>query len=183
MSFLLFFAASSRLRKRRRRLRRTIAGSVFKAADRLRTLQPIRDREKPNLNSFSKPATTISSARRAWSSVLTASCSPPALIAATRSSSGKLRPIANENYTILLVNAPAIKDKNGSLTRPTTDSTLQHFIEIALVHGSCLVISNNPYIKRQTAVAQRILPQQHFPVEGAGPAINEKSFDYSHRNR
>ena len=41
-------------------LRQTIAASGFKAADKLRILPAIKDREKPNLNWFFKPATTTS---------------------------------------------------------------------------------------------------------------------------
>lgn len=76
------------------------------------------------------------------------------------------------NQKIVLVNAPMIQKPDGTFTRPTTESTLVHFAETAPHDGSCLVISNNPYIVRQTKVAQRILDQSRFPAQGAGPALN-----------
>lgn len=75
---------------------------------------------------------------------------------------------------IQLIDAPMKTDANGNLVRPNTDDTIRYFAETA-TPGSCLVISNNPYIKRQTLVAQRILDQSKFPTEGAGPAANLNS--------
>jgi len=72
----------------------------------------------------------------------------------------------------LLVNAPMIQKPDGTVTRPTTDTTLQYFAEIAPHDGSCLVISNNPYAVRQAKVTQRILDQSRFPTESAGQALN-----------
>lgn len=73
----------------------------------------------------------------------------------------------------ILVDAPMITKADGTQTRPTTDSTLVHFAQTAPHDGSCLVISNNPYVVRQTLVAQRILDQQRFPTQGAGKAASE----------
>lgn len=74
---------------------------------------------------------------------------------------------------IILVNAPMIQKEDGTVTRPTTDSTLAHFAQIAPEDGSCLVISGNPYNVRQTKVAQRVLDQSRFPTEGAGGSMPE----------
>lgn len=76
-----------------------------------------------------------------------------------------------KNQQIIPVNEPMIQKSDGTLTCPTTDSTLIYFAQTAPKAGSCLVISNNPYIPRQTKVAQRILNQVNFPTEGAGPAF------------
>lgn len=73
---------------------------------------------------------------------------------------------------MILVNAPMIQKADGTLTRPTTDSTLVHFAQEAPEEGSCLVISGNPYNVRQTKVAQRILDQTRFPTQGAGDAMS-----------
>lgn len=73
---------------------------------------------------------------------------------------------------ILLVNAPMTQKPDGTFTRPTFEGTLTHFSEIAPQDGSCLVVSNNPYIVRPTKMAQRILDKSRFPTEGAGPALN-----------
>lgn len=72
---------------------------------------------------------------------------------------------------VQLINAPMKTDISGKLVRPNTDDTIRYFAETASP-GSCLVVSNNPYVKRQTLVAQRILDQSKFPTEGAGPAAN-----------
>jgi hypothetical protein len=78
---------------------------------------------------------------------------------------------------LLVVNAPMIQKEDGTFTRPTTDSTLVHFSEIAPHTGSCLMISNNPYVVRQTKVTQRILDQSRFPTQGAGKAVQQDSDD------
>jgi hypothetical protein len=78
---------------------------------------------------------------------------------------------------VLPVNTPMIHNNDGTITRPTTETTLQLFAATAPKPGSCLVISNNPYIIRQTKVAQRILNQMKFAIEGAGPAFNASTLD------
>lgn len=88
----------------------------------------------------------------------------------------KQEPFLKEKH-LLVVNAPMIKNLDGSVTRPTTDSTLVHFSTIAPKDGSCLVISNSPYTIRQTKVAQRILDQSRFPIDGAGSSLQKSSFD------
>lgn len=75
---------------------------------------------------------------------------------------------------VLLVDAPMIKHDDGTLTRPTTDSTIVHFAKIAPCDGSCLVISNNPYVLRQTRVTQRILDQHRFPTQGSGKEAGDE---------
>jgi hypothetical protein len=81
------------------------------------------------------------------------------------------------NQKIILVNAPMIQKADGTFTRPTTDSTLVHFSQIAPQDGSCLVISNNPYNVRQTKVTERVLDQSRFPTQGAGRALEEGVVD------
>lgn len=71
----------------------------------------------------------------------------------------------------MLVDAPTVS-ANGTLRRPTTDDTLRYFLRAAQTKSNCLVISNNPYVIRQTKVTQRILPQDAFPTEGAGASTN-----------
>lgn len=82
-----------------------------------------------------------------------------------------------KNDPVLLVNAPMIKKEDGTLTRPTTDSTIVYFEKTAPADGSCLVISNNPYVVRQTKVTQRLLDQVRFPTDGAGKKVNEETLD------
>lgn len=68
---------------------------------------------------------------------------------------------------VLLINSP-MKEINGKLIRPNTDDTLYDFFGCAPQGGTGLVISHNPYIPRQTKVAQRILSKPRFVIEGAG---------------
>lgn len=78
-----------------------------------------------------------------------------------------------KQHMVLSINAPMVP---GSV-RPTTDSTLKLFALQAPSHGSCLVVSENPFILRQTKTAQRLLDQSCFPTEGAGGSIKEKDKD------
>lgn len=82
-----------------------------------------------------------------------------------------------KNNKILLVNAPMIQNDDCTFTRPTTDSTIVYFAQTTPEPGSCLVISHNPYVLRQTKVAQRILDQVRFPTEGAGKKIEQETID------
>lgn len=77
----------------------------------------------------------------------------------------------------ILINTPRIQRQDGTSTRPTTHSTLAHFATIAPHVGSCLLISNTPYIIRQTKIAQHILDQNRFPVEGIGKKMNDDEED------
>ncbi len=81
-----------------------------------------------------------------------------------------------DNKMILVV-APMVQKADGTLARPNTDDTLVYFAQTAPQDGSFLVISNNPYILRQTKVAQRILDQKRFPVEGIGKKADEQEID------
>ncbi len=78
---------------------------------------------------------------------------------------------------VLFVNAPMIKKSDGTLVRPTSDSVLTAFSQIAPHAGSCLIISENPYLVRQTKVAQRILDQSRFPTQAAGQEDKESTDD------
>lgn len=82
-----------------------------------------------------------------------------------------------EGHKVRLINAPMIKKPDGTWSRPTTDTTLICFAQLVSLSGSCLVISENPFIIRQTKVAQRILDQSKFPTEGSGAAIASNAID------
>lgn len=85
-------------------------------------------------------------------------------------------PLLN-NDNVILVSAPMTKHSDGTFTRPNTDDTIVCFKKTAPADGSCLVISNNPYVLRQTKVVQRILDQSRFPTEGAGKKVNQETID------
>lgn len=82
-----------------------------------------------------------------------------------------------KNDAVIMVNVPMIQHNDGSITRPNTDDTVNLFARIAPENGSCLVISNAPYVVRQTKVVQRILDQKRFPTEGAGKKANEETIN------
>ncbi|MBY0109935.1 MAG: hypothetical protein K2X90_02375 [Candidatus Babeliaceae bacterium] len=82
-----------------------------------------------------------------------------------------------KNNKMIIVDAPLVKKPDGTITRPTTDQTLVNFTKIAPQEGSFLVVSNNPYILRQTKVAERILDKKRFPVEGVGAPADMQNID------
>lgn len=73
---------------------------------------------------------------------------------------------------VVLINAPMKITKNGALARPTTGDTVIEWMKLNPVVGSCLVISNQPYVGYQDSVAKTLLPHD-FTVETVG----EKSHD------
>ncbi len=82
-----------------------------------------------------------------------------------------------KNSKMILVNAPMVQKADGTLVRPNTDDTLIYFAQIAPEDGSFLALSNAPYTLRQTKVAQRILDQKRFPVDGAGEKADAQEID------
>lgn len=82
-----------------------------------------------------------------------------------------------KDHPVIIIDAPMIQKADGTLARPTTDTTLEYFAQTAPKKGSCLVISNNPYVVRQTKVAQRIVGKNGFTIEGAGRANKEDALD------
>lgn len=83
----------------------------------------------------------------------------------------KSHPLLKEKQ-ILLIDAPLTKKPNGTMAQPNTEDTLVLFTQKAPKKGTCLVISHNPYIVRQTMIAQRILNPLEFTVHGAGVEYN-----------
>lgn len=77
-----------------------------------------------------------------------------------------------KDRNFIVVNAPMVKKDDGFIVRPNTDDTIVYFTKLAPKDGNCLVISNNPYIVRQTKVTERLLDQSLFPVDGAGSMIS-----------
>ena len=82
------------------------------------TLKRDSKRERPNRSWSCKPATTISSARRGWSSVPTVACSRPEPFAAARSNFGTpppgascaISPVANRARWVCLPLLPSVRD-------------------------------------------------------------------------
>lgn len=76
----------------------------------------------------------------------------------------------------ILINSQMIQKEDGSLSRPTTDTTFVDFIHAAPQNGSCLVISNSPFTVRQRKVAERILDATRFPVDAAGASVDVEKY-------
>ncbi len=78
----------------------------------------------------------------------------------------------------VIINAPLIQTADGSYKRPTTDDTLKEFAsQFFDKKGSCLVVSENPYLARQIKTAQRILRPHGFEVDGAGSQTTPENSD------
>lgn len=82
------------------------------------------------------------------------------------------KPENMDHIPVVLINAPMKITKNGALARPTTGDTVIEWMKLNPVVGSCLVISNQPYVGYQDSVAKTLLPHD-FTVETVG----EKSHD------
>lgn len=74
-----------------------------------------------------------------------------------------------------LINAPKQMLENGVLRRPTTASTITSWLATKPEAGSCLAISNQPFVGYQEAVLKSLLSHT-FEVEAIGPRIMK---DYS----
>jgi len=68
---------------------------------------------------------------------------------------------------IVFVNAPMKRRKDGVLLRPNTNDTVKKWMDAKPKPGSCLVISNQPYIKYQDLVLKTLLPKT-FHIETVG---------------
>lgn len=74
--------------------------------------------------------------------------------------------------SMILIDSPMKVTNTGTLTRPTTGDTVDLWMASHPTPGSCLVISNQPYVGYQDSVTKTLLPQT-FTVETVG----EKSED------
>jgi hypothetical protein len=72
------------------------------------------------------------------------------------------------NSNIVFVDTPMQEKSKGFFIRPNTQDTVIEWLKTNPKPGSCLVISNNPYIKYQGAILQKNLPKS-FEIETVGP--------------
>ncbi|NGX40088.1 MAG: hypothetical protein KR126chlam1_01428 [Chlamydiae bacterium] len=70
-----------------------------------------------------------------------------------------------------LINSPKQIQKDGSLRRPTTASTMRDWLRSRPSLGDCLAISTQPFVGYQEAVVRAFLPKG-FSVEGVGPGTD-----------
>lgn len=83
------------------------------------------------------------------------------------------------NVKVIFVDTPMQPTKEGQLRRPNTGDTVIWWMKLEPKAGTCLVISNNPYVGYQDTVARTLLPKK-FSIETVGSAAsrNEKVSTY-----
>jgi hypothetical protein len=73
----------------------------------------------------------------------------------------------------LLINARG-REKEGRWIRPKTGDTIWEWMKTGPKPGSCLAISNQPYVLYQDAVMASLLPKS-FEIETVGPAASKST--------
>lgn len=76
------------------------------------------------------------------------------------------------NVEIIFVDTPMQKGSDGSLKRPTTDDTVVAWLSRQSKPGSCIAISNQPFVRYQHSVLRRLLPKE-FNLETVGATLSE----------
>ena len=71
---------------------------------------------------------------------------------------------------IVIIDTPMQPAANNTLRRPNTADTMKEWLKNNPKPGSCLALSNQPYIGYQHSVITTLLPKE-FVVESAGPAV------------
>lgn len=79
-----------------------------------------------------------------------------------------------ENVHVTFINAPMRKNPNGKVMQPTASDALKVWLKDCAKPGTCLVVSNNPYLGYTNSVVKTFLPSS-FTVETVGPAANKMS--------
>lgn len=73
------------------------------------------------------------------------------------------------NIPVTFIDTRMIKNDNGTLRRPSTGDTIHSWLATNPEEGSCLFISNNPFIGYQDSVVRTFMPT-NFIVETVGAA-------------
>ncbi|MCK5633316.1 hypothetical protein KAH94_06170 [bacterium] len=77
-----------------------------------------------------------------------------------------------ERVSIIFINTQMQEQQDGSLSRPNTADTVEQWMNGGPKEGSCLVVSNQPYIGYQDSVVRTFLPDS-FEVETVGSAADK----------
>lgn len=77
---------------------------------------------------------------------------------------------------LVVIDVPMQVTKNGALARPTTGDTVNAWMELQPQAGTCLVVSNQPYVSYQDSVTKTLLPQ-NFAVETVGKKSDDINID------
>lgn len=75
--------------------------------------------------------------------------------------------------------SPMIETKDNKKRRPTTADTIALWMQSKPSPGSCLIISTQPYVQYQEAVARAYVPTE-FSLELAAPECSRKISDGNH---
>lgn len=83
-------------------------------------------------------------------------------------------PEGMKKLKITFVDSPMRKGANGTLRRPTTPDTVEDWLKMNPAPGSCLAISNQPYVGYQHETLCSLLPQS-FDVQTVGLKVCKQS--------
>ncbi|HSW74224.1 MAG TPA: hypothetical protein VLG71_03635, partial [Candidatus Limnocylindria bacterium] len=72
----------------------------------------------------------------------------------------------------IVIDCPMLPTANGSLVRPTTGDVVTAWLATKPQPGSCLCISNQPYVGYQDAVVATLVPST-FTTETVGPVLEQ----------
>lgn len=81
-------------------------------------------------------------------------------------------PAAFASIPVTFIDSPMQQKPDGTLARPTTGDTIKDWLATEPKTGSCLFISNQPYVGYQDAVARTFMPAT-FGVETVGPRVDK----------
>jgi len=80
------------------------------------------------------------------------------------------------NIPLVIIDVPMLQKDDGTLLRPTTGDTVNLWLQSDPIPGTCLVVSNQPYILYQDSVTKCLLPKS-FTVEIFGEKDQNSSID------
>lgn len=73
----------------------------------------------------------------------------------------------------VVIDAPKQILEDGTIRRPTTDSTVIQWLKSEPMPGNCLAISTQPFVGCQEAKIRAVIPPQ-FHIEAVGPQIQKE---------
>ncbi len=81
-------------------------------------------------------------------------------------------PVEMRTLPVVIIDVPMLQKVDGSMRRPTTGDTIEWWLKTNPTPGTCLAVSNQPFVAYQAAVLKTLLPSE-FPVEVVGGALAE----------
>ncbi|MCH1429698.1 MAG: hypothetical protein GWP59_07000 [Chlamydiales bacterium] len=83
-------------------------------------------------------------------------------------------PESFKNVNLTFVRAPMKVSANGTVSRPTNDDTFKKWLEQEPQAGSCLLVSNQPFVLAAHQAALKNLPTA-FTIDSCGEACSEST--------